>query len=360
VDDDKICCDVAVTALERANMEADSVQDANAALDLLRENDYDLILLDINMPALTGFELCEKLRALPQHGKTPVIFVTAFNNFENRKQSVLSGGGDLIAKPVSPLELALKVTIHLLKAPPKPVAVPATNGEPEPALVWKEPAITISHDTEMFLKGVKNLNAAPSLASSTTETRTTDPATEAISAAAPAIEMKPAAEPVASPIPEEVLQPATLIPAGSLAGLETKTVESTTLESVAKSHPLSDEAPVVHTQPSRSSEPAVPISNGSSKENKTMNKESNPQFDTLVLDVAHIIFGDNAPDINVRLVRMALEQVWQNRANLQSLDAIAKEIARIIFGEGNTSDLNVRLVKMALERSNSIALFKAA
>ena len=42
-----------------------------------------------------------------------------------------------------------------------------------------------------------------------------------------------------------------------------------------------------------------------------MNKENNQQFETLVLDVAHIIFGDNAPDINVRLVRMALEQVWK-------------------------------------------------
>lgn len=91
-----------------------------------------------------------------------------------------------------------------------------------------------------------------------------------------------------------------------------------------------------------------------------MTKENNPQFETLVLDVTNIIFGDNAPEINVRLVRMALEQVWANRANLQSLDAIAREIARIIFGDTNTSDLNVRLVKMALERSNSIALFKAA
>jgi len=90
-----------------------------------------------------------------------------------------------------------------------------------------------------------------------------------------------------------------------------------------------------------------------------MTKENNPQFDTLVMNVANIIFGDNAPDINVRLVRMALEQVWQNRAELQSLDAIAREISRIIFGE-TTTDLNVRLVKMALESSNSIALFKAA
>jgi DNA-binding response OmpR family regulator len=176
VDDDEICNEVAVTALKRANMGADSVQDANAALEMLTQNNYDLVLLDINMPALTGFELCEKLRTLPQHAKTPVIFVTAFNNFENRKQSVLSGGGDLIAKPVSPLELALKVTIHLLKAPPKianpaPVTEPEPEPEPEPeGLVWKEPEAVISHDTEVFLKGVKNLNAAPSLAAPTTET----------------------------------------------------------------------------------------------------------------------------------------------------------------------------------------------
>jgi DNA-binding response OmpR family regulator len=421
VDDDEICNDVAVSALQRANMGADSVQDANAALEKLQANDYDLVLLDINMPGLTGFELCEKLRALPQHEKTPVIFVTAFNNFENRKQSVLSGGGDLIAKPVSPLELALKVTIHLLKAPPKPVATPA-NGAPESGLVWKEPSQVISHDTEMFLRGVKDLNSAPNLVAPTTETLTTDPETEAEVAA-----------PVAkAPEPLEMLEEAleaACIPAGSaLAELGGKTVEANVLESVAKAASVTEELPpikmpaisspvippapaqpvvakpsghhaveplakapappqisepvlpvenkilesepaalstsnegtVVPTQPPQRSEPVLPAPNGSSKESQSMNKENNPQFDTLVLDVAHIIFGDNAPDINVRLVRMALEQVWKNRSELQTLDAIAREIARIIFGETNTSDLNVRLVKMALERSNSIALFKAA
>lgn len=422
VDDDEICNDVAVAALQRANMGADSVLDANAALEKLQANDYDLVLLDINMPGLTGFELCEKLRALPQHAKTPVIFVTAFNNFENRKQSVLSGGGDLIAKPVSPLELALKVTIHLLKAPPKPVVAPA-NAEPETELVWKEPSQVISHDTEMFLRGVKDLNSTPNLVTPTTETRTTDPETEAEEAV-------PAAKsPELDKMREEVLEPAAaLIPAGSaMANLGTKTIEANVLETVAKAASATEELPpvkmpaiaspvistptgpaasdskghkqvertakapeparvseplpaldkkilesepaalspskdgtVVPTQPPQRKEPVLPASSGSAKESQSMNKENNPQFETLVLDVAHIIFGDNAPDINVRLVRMALEQVWKNRSELQSLDAIAREIARIIFGDTNTSDLNVRLVKMALERSNSIALFKAA
>ena len=230
VDDDEICNDVAVSALQRANMGADSVQDANAALEKLKATDYDLVLLDINMPGLTGFELCEKLRALPQHEKTPVIFVTAFNNFENRKQSVLSGGGDLIAKPVSPLELALKVTIHLLKAPPKPVVAPA-NAEPEQGLVWKEPVHVISHDTEMFLRGVKDLNAAPGLVAPTTETRTTDPEEEA----------EPVAkEPEPIKMREEV---AALVPAGALAELAAKIVESDTLQSVAKAPSVTAEPP---------------------------------------------------------------------------------------------------------------------
>jgi len=450
VDDDEICNDVAVSALQRANMDADSVQDANAALEKLQSTDYEVVLLDINMPGLTGFELCEKLRALPHHEKTPVIFVTAFNNFENRKQSVLSGGGDLIAKPVSPLELALKVTIHLLKAPPKPVSAVNASGL-EAALVWKEPTEVISHDTEVFLRGVKNLNSAPNIVAPTTETLTTDPEAEAAEKTPEPIQMR-----------EETLEPAGVIPANAaLAEFGPKTIEANVLESVARAHSVTDEPPaikmppmppliepalpaphgapkveeaipkisvaretpvippapaipapsipapaepvaktvepiakapetkassepvppvenkilenepvsgpasnkkrtVVPTQPPPSSEPMQPAPNGSSKKSEPMNKENNPQFDTLVLDVAHIIFGDNAPDINVRLVRMALEQVWKNRAELQSLDAIAREIARIIFGETNTSDLNVRLVKMALERSNSIALFKAA
>jgi DNA-binding response OmpR family regulator len=426
VDDDEICNDVAVSALQRANMGADSTLDANAALEMLQQTSYDLVLLDINMPGLTGFELCEKLRALPHHEKTPVIFVTAYNNFENRKQSVLSGGGDLIAKPVSPLELALKVTIHLLKAPPKVAVAPAN--EDAAGLVWKEPTQTISHDTEMFLRGVQT-NNAPSLMTPTTETSTTDPEAVEMEAAVPAANVS-----------EEMLEPVALVPSGALAELRMKTVEAKVLESVAMARtlpispdenifkpvakaqplpeepvmvpppqisepapaaainnsnlenastadlvakafeipaqpsaknknnlesaaaalPLSDEGKVVPTQPPQRNEPALPSSNGKSKEKQPMSKENNPKFDTLVLDVAHIIFGDNAPDINVRLVRMALEQVWQNRAELQSLDAIAREIAKIIFGDSSTSDLNIRLVKMALERSNSIALFKAA
>lgn len=370
VDDDEICNQVAITALERANMHADSVMDANAALELLKKSDYDMVLLDINMPGLTGFELCEKLRAIPHHQKTPVIFVTAFNNFENRKQSVLSGGGDLIAKPVSPLELALKVTIHLLKAPPKTVTAQA-DAKPEPALVWKEPVETISHDTEIRRKslasnGTPTPTAVPALqmrAPQPQPAKVETPRTETpkveppkIETPTPALAMKPEAAKSLS----EAMKPSAPSPAPQIEKPAKASKSKPHSESAAKARPLPEKETVATTQPTRTTQPTPPLSNGGSKPIKPMNKETNQQFETLVLDVANIIFGDNAPEINLRLVRMAMEQVWANRANLQSVESIAREIARIIFGEANSSELNVRLVRMALERSNSIALFKAA
>jgi DNA-binding response OmpR family regulator len=116
VDDDLVCNRVMVSSLKRTNLDPVSVQDPKEGLRLLQNNRFDAILLDVNMPEMTGFELCEQLRRLSHCKTTPVIFVTAYSNFQNRTQGVLSGGDDFITKPVSPLELALKVTIHMLKA----------------------------------------------------------------------------------------------------------------------------------------------------------------------------------------------------------------------------------------------------
>ena len=74
------------------------------------------MLLDVAMPDMDGFELCKQLRRLPEYHKTPIIFVTAHGDFESRAQSVLSGGNDLISKPILPIELAVKAVTHLLKA----------------------------------------------------------------------------------------------------------------------------------------------------------------------------------------------------------------------------------------------------
>src|SRR2546430_1275026 len=65
VDDDEVCNMANEVALKRANYDAANADCGPAALDLLTENDFDLVLLDINMPGMSGIEVCQKLRAIP-------------------------------------------------------------------------------------------------------------------------------------------------------------------------------------------------------------------------------------------------------------------------------------------------------
>jgi CheY-like chemotaxis protein len=115
VDDDLLSNRLIVGALQLAQLKARSTDDPWLALQWLKESPYDLVLLDIKMPEMDGFELCRRLRTMPGYEKTPVIYVTAHSDFETRAQSILSGGDDLISKPVFSLELIVKVVAHLLK-----------------------------------------------------------------------------------------------------------------------------------------------------------------------------------------------------------------------------------------------------
>lgn len=67
------------------------------------------------MPNMDGFELCARLRALPQHRKTPVVFVTSLNDYESRACSTMAGGNVIIAKPFLFIELTVKALIHIMR-----------------------------------------------------------------------------------------------------------------------------------------------------------------------------------------------------------------------------------------------------
>jgi len=115
VDDEVISRRAITYALEKARLKSVNVEEPNAALQLLSESRFDLVFLDVDMPGMNGFELCTKLRALPEHKKTPVVFVTSLNGFESRASSTMSGGNDFIAKPFLFMELAVKALIHVYR-----------------------------------------------------------------------------------------------------------------------------------------------------------------------------------------------------------------------------------------------------
>jgi DNA-binding response OmpR family regulator len=121
VDDEEISRRAIIYALEKAHLQSTHVESAERAYKLLTEGPFDLVFLDVDMPGMSGFELCTKLRALPAHKKTPVVFVTALSGFDNRASSTMAGGNDFIAKPFLFIELTVKALIHVLRRKLPPV-----------------------------------------------------------------------------------------------------------------------------------------------------------------------------------------------------------------------------------------------
>lgn len=123
VDDEAISRRAIIYALEKTQLPSVGVDNPGMALKLLSQKPFDLIFLDVDMPDMTGFELCAKLRQLPHHKKTPVLFVTALTDFESRTSSTMAGGNDFIGKPFLFIELTVKALMHVLRAKLQPASI---------------------------------------------------------------------------------------------------------------------------------------------------------------------------------------------------------------------------------------------
>ncbi len=115
VDDEDGARKIIMAAMRVANLKSMAADTPSTGLSALGVQGFDLIFLDVGLPEMNGFELCAKIRALPMHEKTPIIFITGMATFQNRVQSSLSGGNDFVGKPFSIAELGLKALIWIFK-----------------------------------------------------------------------------------------------------------------------------------------------------------------------------------------------------------------------------------------------------
>lgn len=95
--------------LEVEGHEVTEAADGATALRLVAEGAPDLILLDVNMPGMDGFEVCRRLKADPKTVSIPVLLVTALSHREQRITGIASGANDYITKPIDGAELTLRV-----------------------------------------------------------------------------------------------------------------------------------------------------------------------------------------------------------------------------------------------------------
>jgi DNA-binding response OmpR family regulator len=107
VDDDPLGSRMLQFLLSEQGYSVDLAENARGALNIIQQQLPDLILLDVNMPHLSGFEFCRRLR--DQGYDVPVIFVTAKGELEDRLHGLRLGADDYICKPFQPAELSARV-----------------------------------------------------------------------------------------------------------------------------------------------------------------------------------------------------------------------------------------------------------
>ena len=99
--------------LSRHGYEAQVLGGAKGTLKALERSRPDLILLDVMLPEVDGFELCRQIRQSPALARTPVLFLTARTDEVDRVLGLEIGGDDYMTKPFSPRELMARVKAHL-------------------------------------------------------------------------------------------------------------------------------------------------------------------------------------------------------------------------------------------------------
>ena len=109
VEDDQTISKLIAASLSISGYESVPCFDGNEAVHMVRNEEFDLILLDIMLPGLDGFQVMEKFRETG----TPVIFLTAMGDVSDRVKGLKSGAEDYIVKPFEPLELLARIEIVL-------------------------------------------------------------------------------------------------------------------------------------------------------------------------------------------------------------------------------------------------------
>ena len=116
VDDEKLIVKGIRFSLEQDEMQVDCAYDGEEALELARANRYDIILLDIMLPKLTGFEVCQHIR---EFSNVPIIMLTAKGDDLDKILGLEYGADDYITKPFNILEVKARIKAIMRRIEPK-------------------------------------------------------------------------------------------------------------------------------------------------------------------------------------------------------------------------------------------------
>ena len=102
VDDVSDVTEMLSVLMTHAGYEVSTASSAHDAIALARENHFDIIISDIGMPGMNGYELAETLRTLPGYETIPMVAVTGYSMFDDRNRSLTAGFNEHVTKPIDP------------------------------------------------------------------------------------------------------------------------------------------------------------------------------------------------------------------------------------------------------------------
>jgi len=115
VDDTPANIGILLDTLSKAGYRVRVASDGESALEQLQYSPPDLVLLDVMMPGMDGFETCRRLRQLPKLEQLPVVFMTALSDTQDKVRAFAAGADDYITKPFQHEEVLARVRVHLTR-----------------------------------------------------------------------------------------------------------------------------------------------------------------------------------------------------------------------------------------------------
>jgi two-component system sensor histidine kinase BarA len=116
VDDDPDNCECIAMALEKMRLRTRYAVKPEVALVELAANQCDLVILDVDMPGMDGFELASRIRKIEHHARTPIVLLSALTSTKERLDAEPGAADAFIPKPYNLNELGLKALTLILKA----------------------------------------------------------------------------------------------------------------------------------------------------------------------------------------------------------------------------------------------------
>ncbi|MCG2786231.1 MAG: response regulator [Anaerolineae bacterium] len=117
IDDEPVFHSLVTRALERLNFTVSYAENGVSGLSMARSLKPDIIISDVMMPGIIGYEVVRSLRREPEFAQTPILMLTAQSGLQDKLKAFEAGADDNLTKPFEPEELAARVNVLLRRGP---------------------------------------------------------------------------------------------------------------------------------------------------------------------------------------------------------------------------------------------------